>query len=29
MGTGIWAMHLIGMLAYHLPVEIACYLPIK
>jgi len=23
MGTGIWAMHFIGMLAYHLPVLIA------
>jgi methyl-accepting chemotaxis protein PixJ len=23
MGTGIWAMHFIGMLAYHLPVAIA------
>lgn len=28
MGTGIWAMHLIGMLAYHLPVAIADDLPI-
>jgi len=23
MGTGIWAMHFIGMLAYYLPVSIA------
>jgi len=28
MGTGIWAMHFIGMLAYHLPVAIAYDLPI-
>jgi len=28
MGTGIWAMHFIGMLAYHLPVSIAYDLPI-
>ena len=28
MGTGIWAMHLIKMVAYHLPVEIAYDLPI-
>ena len=28
MGTGIWAMHFIGMLAYHLPVLIAYDLPI-
>ena len=23
MGTGIWAMHFVGMLALHLPIEIA------
>lgn len=28
MGTGIWAMHFIGMLAYYLPVSIAYNLPI-
>ncbi|MEG3922896.1 MHYT domain-containing protein [Microcoleus sp. POL10_C6] len=28
MGTGIWAMHFIGMLAYHLPVAIAYNLPL-
>jgi len=28
MGTGIWAMHFIGMLAYYLPVLIAYSLPI-
>lgn len=28
MGTGIWAMHFIGMLAYHLPVSIAYDLPL-
>ena len=28
MGTGIWAIHFIGMLAYHLPVAIAYDLPI-
>jgi NO-binding membrane sensor protein with MHYT domain len=28
MGTGIWAMHFIGMLAYYLPVLIAYNLPI-
>jgi NO-binding membrane sensor protein with MHYT domain/serine phosphatase RsbU (regulator of sigma subunit) len=28
MGTGIWAMHFIAMLAYHLPVAIAYDLPI-
>ena len=28
MGTGIWEMHFIGMLAYYLPVSIAYNLPI-
>jgi len=28
MGTGIWAMHFIAMLAYHLPVSIAYNFPI-
>ncbi|WP_445251927.1 MULTISPECIES: MHYT domain-containing protein [unclassified Microcoleus] len=28
MGTGIWAMHLIGKVAYHLAVAIAYDLPI-
>ena len=28
MGTDIWAMHFIGMLAYYLPVSIAYNLPI-
>ena len=28
MGTAIWAMHFIGMLAYYLPVSIAYNLPI-
>ena len=28
MGTGIWAMHFIGMLAYYLPVSSAYNLPI-
>jgi NO-binding membrane sensor protein with MHYT domain len=28
LGTGIWAMHFIGMLAYYLPVSIAYNLPI-
>ena len=23
MGTGIWSMHFIGMLAFHLPIEVA------
>src|ERR1700758_2976372 len=23
MGTGIWSMHFIGMLAFHLPVQVA------
>ena len=23
MGTGIWSMHFIGMLAFHLPVEVS------
>jgi NO-binding membrane sensor protein with MHYT domain len=29
MGTGIWAMHFIGMLAFHLPVPVAYDLPIS
>ena len=28
MGTGIWAIHFIGMVAYHLPVAIAYDLPV-
>jgi len=28
MGTAIWAMHFIGMLAYYLPLSIAYNLPI-
>jgi len=28
MGTGIWSMHFIGMLAFHLPVEVAYDLPL-
>lgn len=28
MGTGIWSMHFIGMLAFHLPVPVAYDLPI-
>src|SRR3569833_2870357 len=23
MGTGIWSMHFIGMLAFHLPIQVA------
>jgi NO-binding membrane sensor protein with MHYT domain len=29
MGTGIWSMHFIGMLAFHLPVPVAYDLPIS
>ena len=29
MGSGIWSMHFIGMLAFHLPVPIAYSLPIS
>jgi diguanylate cyclase (GGDEF)-like protein len=29
MGTGIWAMHFIGMLAFHLPVPLAYDVPIN
>src|SRR5262249_34873541 len=28
MGTGIWAMHFIGMLAFHLPIAVAYDTPI-
>src|SRR5579862_6363226 len=28
MGTGIWSMHFIGMLAFHLPVQVAYDLPV-
>jgi NO-binding membrane sensor protein with MHYT domain len=28
MGTGIWAMHFIGMLAFHLPLPVAYELPL-
>ncbi|MDB6146155.1 MAG: Sensory box/GGDEF family protein [Pseudomonas sp.] len=28
MGIGVWSMHFIGMLAFHLPVELAYDLPI-
>src|SRR5882757_8046414 len=28
MGIGIWSMHFIGMLAFHLPVPVAYNLPI-
>jgi PAS domain S-box-containing protein len=28
MGTGIWSMHFIGMLAFHLPVAVAYDLPL-
>src|SRR2546421_704470 len=28
MGTGIWSMHFIGMLAFHLPVQVAYDLPL-
>ena len=27
MGTGIWSMHFIGMLAFHLPIAVAYDLP--
>jgi NO-binding membrane sensor protein with MHYT domain len=29
MGSGIWSMHFIGMLAFHLPVPVAYDLPIS
>jgi NO-binding membrane sensor protein with MHYT domain len=29
MGTGIWSMHFIGMLAFHLPVAVAYDIPIS
>ncbi|HKQ25593.1 MAG TPA: diguanylate cyclase [Burkholderiales bacterium] len=29
MGTGIWAMHFVGMLAFHLPVPLAYDVPIN
>jgi PAS domain S-box-containing protein len=28
MGTGIWSMHFIGMLAFHLPIQLAYDLPL-
>src|SRR5215475_4954108 len=28
MGTGIWSMHFIGMLAFHLPILVAYDLPL-
>jgi signal transduction histidine kinase/CheY-like chemotaxis protein len=28
MGTGIWSMHFIGMLAFHLPIKVAYDLPL-
>jgi NO-binding membrane sensor protein with MHYT domain len=28
MGTGIWSMHFIGMLAFHLPIPVAYDLPV-
>ena len=28
MGTGIWSMHFIGMLSFHLPIQVAFDLPI-
>jgi NO-binding membrane sensor protein with MHYT domain len=28
MGTGIWSMHFIGMLSFHLPIKVAFDLPI-
>jgi NO-binding membrane sensor protein with MHYT domain len=28
MGSGIWSMHFIGMLAFHLPTPVAYDLPI-
>jgi len=27
MGTGMWAMHFVGMLAFHLPVEVVYFWP--
>src|SRR5258708_35429214 len=27
LGLGIWSMHFVGMLAYHLPVSVRYYLP--
>jgi two-component system, sensor histidine kinase and response regulator len=27
LGTGIWSMHFIGMLAYHLPVDVYYHIP--
>lgn len=29
MGTGIWSMHFIGMLAFKLPVSMATFLSIR
>lgn len=29
MGTGIWAMHFVGMLAFHLPIPLAYDVPIN
>jgi NO-binding membrane sensor protein with MHYT domain/signal transduction histidine kinase len=29
MGTGIWSMHFIGMLAFHLPIAVAYSLPVS
>jgi NO-binding membrane sensor protein with MHYT domain/signal transduction histidine kinase len=29
MGTGIWSMHFIGMLAFHLPIPVAYNLPLS
>ena len=28
MGTGIWSMHFIGMLSFHLPIPVAFDLPL-
>ena len=28
MGTGIWSMHFIGILSFHLPIQVAFDLPI-
>ncbi|MGO9720439.1 MAG: MHYT domain-containing protein [Methylocella sp.] len=28
MGSGIWSMHFIGMLSFHLPIQVAFDLPI-
>ena len=28
LGTGIWSMHFIGMLAFSLPVSVSYYLPL-